>query len=163
MSFWDSIKNAFSSAGQAIEHAAEDAGKAIAGAATDAWDWTKHAGESAALALADGANLFVSGWKDVFSGNFQQGLREMAMGLAEAIGVPQTDQLAKRYEEVLGQTSLWSLQQSKQRNAQICYSEYDAQVKQNIANQGLQWNDRMEQTLRNGVTQNGMTWINLGC
>ena len=149
MGFFDDIGNAFKSAYEAVADAADGA-----------WSFAKKVLTNASLTIADGANLFVSGWRDVFSGNFQQGLSKIAVGLVEAVGLLPT-KYASRYEDALGQASLWSLQQSKTRDKQICFSEYVEQVKQNFKRLDLDWTDKMPDILKQNL--HDMPWINPGC
>jgi hypothetical protein len=157
---FDDIGNAFKTAGGAVADAAKSAASQVADAGGEAWSFSDKVLVSGALALADGANIFQSGWRDVFSGNFEKGLAEMGVGLCEMAGVL-PPQYASYYEEVLGQASLWSLQQSKTRDKQICFSEYVGQVKQNIERQNLKWTDNMPDVLRGNL--HDMPWINPGC
>jgi hypothetical protein len=169
MGFWDDIGDAFKSVGDAIVNVANDAVNGV----EKGFDWTKTLVESGALkvaiAVADGAALFSHGWQQVFSGHFQQGLSDVVMGMAEASGIipgnapPGTPiPNAHAYEQALGDSSLWSLQESHRRNNQVCFSEHLAKVKQNFANLKLHWADSMEKPVREGV-QKLMPWINLNC
>lgn len=171
MGFFDDIGNAFKdagnaikdageSAGNAIKNAGESAGNAIKDAGGSAFDFTKHVAQSGALALADGGNLFGNGWHEVFSGNFQRGLSDIAMGMAEAVGII-PGSMVKQYEQALGEASLWSLQQSKKTNHKVCFSAYRAQVIGNIGKMKLQWAGSMENNLREGIKQ--MPWIDANC
>jgi len=149
LSFWDAIGDAFKSAGNWIRNAA-----------TDVYDFGKKVFASGALAVADGANLFSAGWKDVFSGDFQKGLTNIAFGMTEALGLVPPE-LVKQYEQVVGEASLWALRQSKTTNQQVCFTVYRDQVIANIAKLGLQWSGEMERRLRDGISQ--MPWINPAC
>jgi hypothetical protein len=142
-----------------IGDAFKKAGSAIKDAGESTFDWSKKAFETGALAMADGANLFGHGWQEVFSGNFQNGIRDVAFGMAECLGLP--PQIAKQYEEAVGESSLWSLQESKNRNALVCYTEFRAKTEDNIHRLGLRWTDSMDANLRSEVPQ--MPWINPGC
>ena len=160
MSIWDSIGNAFKEAGDAIANAATTVGNAVASGAVDVFDFSKNVLTSAALQTGDGANIFSAGWRDVFSGDFKDGLHSIAMGLGECVGVV-PPAMAQRYEEALGIASLWSLRMSKNTDQRVCYSVYLSQVKSNILSLGLEWNDSMQQACNDGLGQ--MPWINPKC
>lgn len=160
MGLFSSIGNAFKSAGEAVASTASNVGNAIAGAAETAFDTTKGVAENMAWAVADGANLMAGGWQQVFSGDVQAGLRNIAFGMTEAAGLVPA-QSAQQYEDAVGQASLWALRQSQQSSTLTCYSAYRAQVMANIQNEGLTWDDGMETSLRSGIAQ--MPWIDPNC
>lgn len=160
MGFFDDIGNVFKDAGNAIADVGKDVGNTIADAGGDAFDFSKKVLTSGALALADGANIFGHGWQQVFSGDFKNGLGNIALGMAAAIGVVPPN-VVSQYEQAVGEASLWALQQSKQSNQRVCFSAYRAQVQGNIARESLSWNDTMERNLREGLAQ--MPWINPDC
>lgn len=171
MSIFDDIGNAFEDAGNAIKNTAEDAGNAIAdttvkagnaiaGAAESTFDFSKKVMAVIGIATLDGVNMYNTGWQDVFNGDFKEGLSNVVVGMCEVVGVLPPD-IVQKYDDMVGQATLWSLLQSKDANRQICFSTYLNQVKTNIQNLGLQWDDQMEQNLREGVQQ--MPWINPGC
>lgn len=169
MGFWDDIGDAFKSAGDAIANVANQAVQGV----EQGFDWSKSLVESGAMAVAmavgDGAALFSHGWQEVFSGHFRQGISDLVMGVAEASGIipgnapPGTPiPNAHAYEQALGESSLWSLQESHRRNQQVCFSEHLRQVKQNFAKLNLHWVDSMEKPVRETV-QKIMPWIDMGC
>ncbi len=144
----------------AVAGAAEDAAGAVGGTAVKIYDAVADAVVGAALATADGANLFTAGWRDVFSGSFKDGLAAIGVGLGEAVGVVPPS-VASRYEQAVGVASLWALRQADQASSRICYSSYRSQVQAEVAHLGLAWNDGMEAPLRSGVAQ--MPWIDPDC
>ncbi|HEX8266051.1 MAG TPA: hypothetical protein VF596_11635 [Pyrinomonadaceae bacterium] len=158
MSFWDKIKDGVTDAADKVASGVTDAADKVAGAADSAYDFSKDAATLTALTLGDGANLFSSGWQDVFNGDFQNGVRNIGMGMAEAVGIL-SPQVTRQYEDSVGQASLWALQQSKQNNQKTCLTAYRDQVKANLAKNGLQWNDKMEGNLESNIPP----WINPLC
>ncbi len=132
MSIFDSIGKAFSNAGKAI-----------------------------ATAVVDGGNLFVDGWKDVFSGDFQKGITEVGFGMAKCIGIPTPGITGDTYADIVGQASQWSLQQFQSTGQKQCYSTYEQHVKDELASQSIPWTDSMDGPLLEGAKQ--MSWINLDC
>lgn len=127
-----------------------------------AFDGAKTIGEKVALSMANGANVFASGWKDVFSGNFQQGLKNISAGILLTLGVPPEPPVqGSQIDDALGSAALWSLQQYQQTNTAQCYSEYENKVRQNLAGLGVGWTQDIADKTRDGA-QN-YAWINMGC
>lgn len=144
MDIFDSIGDAFKSAADAVADVA-----------------TK-----IAVVTVNGANLFGSGWKDVFSGNIQQGFSEIGIGLAAAVGVPvpgmDMSQLGETYADILGQAAQWGLQEYHTTNQLQCYSAYKAKVEGLLQSKSIPWNnDTMESKLREGAVSLG--FIDMNC
>jgi hypothetical protein len=143
MSFWGSVGNAFK----------------------DAWDSTEGVADKIALATANGVNVFANGWKDVFSGDFQQGIHNIAAGLFLTLGVPPEPPVqGSQLDEALGSAALWSLQQytANGSSTELCFSIYAAHVKSNFAALGITWVDTtMDVTLQQGAAN--FPWINMNC
>ena len=164
MGFFDVIGDAFKKAVEEVKEAAKTVVEKVKDVIHDpgheVFDFAKDILSKIGWALADGMNLFNGGWSDVFSGEFKQGLSKIAFGLAEVAGVT-TPALVHQYENAVGETSLWSLRQSKTRKDRLCFSEYRDEVMKNIRHLGLIWNEKMETNLRAGLTN--MPWINPAC
>jgi hypothetical protein len=118
-------------------------------------------GEKIAVATVSGANLFASGWKDVFSGNFQQGFTEVGFGMARCLGIPTPGITGDSYADIVGQAAQWSLQQYQGSGALMCFTAYEAKVKSNLASNNIPWDDSMDGPLRAGAAQ--MSRIDMGC
>lgn len=141
MSFWSSLGDDFKSA----------------------WNGAKSLAEKAALATANGVNVFASGWKDVFSGDFKQGLQNISRGIFLTLGVPPEPPVqGSQLDDILGSAALWSLQQYQSTNATVCFSAYQAQVEANFGKLGIAWSDAIEEQLREGA-ESSMPWIDMGC
>lgn len=127
-----------------------------------AWDGTKSLAEKVALSTANGANVFASGWKDVFSGDFQQGLQNISRGIFLTLGVPPEPPVqASQLDDALGSAALWSLQQYQRTNAAVCFSSYQRQVEANFSSLGIQWSEAIGEQLLDGAEN--MAWIDMGC
>jgi hypothetical protein len=160
MSLLNTIAHGVEGAASAVAGAAQTAAGAVGGTVVKVYDAVGDAVESAALATADGANLFAAGWRDVFGGSFKDGLAEIGVGLGETVGVVPPS-VASRYEQAVGAASLWALRQAHQASDKTCYGTYRTQVQAEIARLGLTWNAGMDDPLRSGAAQ--MPWIDLGC
>lgn len=149
MSIWNSIGNAFTGAAKAVENAGESAANAAVSVA-----------DKVAEATVSGANLFVSGWKDVFSANFQQGFTEVGFGMAKCLGIPTPGITGGTFAEIIGEAAKFSLQQYEKTNHQ-CFSEYESDVKKRLMEQNIPWAASMEEPLKEGALH--MPWLDLGC
>ena len=143
MSFWDSIGNAFKDAAEAVASAGESIG------------------EKVAAATVAGANLFASGWKDVFSGDFQQGFSEVGFGMAKMAGILPPGIDGDSYANIVAEAAQWSLQRYSTSGQKTCFSDYVNEVKANLARLNIPWTDDMMGPLTAGAQQ--MTWINMSC
>lgn len=143
MSFWDKIADAFKDAANAVANA----GESVA--------------EKVAAATVSGANLFTTGWQDVFNGNFQQGFTEVGFGMARMVGVPTPGIDGNTFADIVGQAAQWSLQQYSSGGQQVCFTAYVAQVKSNLAAHDIIWTDEFMGPLTAGAQQ--LSWINMSC
>lgn len=139
MSIWDSI-------GDAFEDVA-DVGKSVA--------------EKIATATVSGANLFASGWKDVFSGDLQNGFKEVGFGMAKFLGIMPPGVTGDSYTEIVGNAALWSWQQYQSSSQLVCFSAYESEVRTNLAKNNIPWSDGMNDPLKAGARK--MAWINMDC
>jgi len=155
MSIFDSIGDAFKSAGNSIADTANKAADGVAnvgqkavGGVTDVANKAAEVGTKAALATGDIANVAGHGINSLMHGDLGQASNDLAVTFASLLGVTQP-QLVAQYQDSIGQASLWAQQQ--QQNVQHtppCYSAYREKVKSNLAANGLTWTDSMDAPLR---------------
>lgn len=160
MSFFDDIADGLSTGLDAVTDGVGTVTTGITDTVKSGFDFGKSVLGGTALGTADGANLFVAGWRDVFSAEFQNGLSKMAFGISEAVGILPSSGV-KQYEEAIGEASLWTLRESQKKNQRICFSTYWDQVQQNFVRLNLQTNDSVKQKARDGINQ--MPWIDPDC
>lgn len=111
--------------------------------------------------ISNGVSEFTGGWRELFNGDFKNGLSDIVLGGGEAVYGEDFVTVSNVVIDGIGLCSMNSLLKAKGQGRPVPFLEYLSEIEQAISTKGVKMTDAIAQVIRENTIKNGLTWIDM--